>query len=104
MNHSHSLTKSVSGVYKWRIKVITRQFWPLNVPISLLSHWPQSACPHFDLAFCPHIMVKTERLKPYYYFGMMRTVSGVSQVAFEWAYFSLAEVSYCGQKFRLACR
>ena len=26
------------------------------------------------------------------------------QVAFEWAYFSLAEVSYCGQKFRLACR
>ena len=26
-DYSHSLTKSISGVYKWRIKVIFRQFW-----------------------------------------------------------------------------
>ena len=103
-DYSHSLTKSISGVYKWRIKVITRHFWPLNVPISLLSHWSQSACPHFDLAFCPHTTVKTERLEPCYYFGVMRTVSGVSQVAFEWAYFSLAKASCFGQKFRRAFR
>ena len=45
------------------------------------------------------MMVKTERLEEYYYIRMMRTVSGVSQVAFEWAYFSLAYVSYRGQKF-----
>ena len=88
----------------WRIKINLRQFWPEFVPISLLSHWSQSVCPHFDLAFCPHTMVKTVRLELYYYFGIMRTVSGVSQVAFEWASFSIAEVSYCGQKFRLACR
>ena len=103
-NYSHSLTKSISGVYKWRIKVNLRQFRPKFVPISLLSHWSQSACPHFDLTICPHTMVKTERLEPYYYFGVMRTVSDVSQMAFEWDFFSLAKVNYCGQKFRLACR
>ena len=72
------------------------------MPNSLLSHWSQSACPHFDFTICPHTMVKTERLEPYYYFGVMRTVSDVSQMAFEWDFFSLAKVNYCGQKFRLA--
>ena len=56
-----------------------------KVAISLLSHWYQSVCPHFDLTICPHAMVKTVRSGPYYYLGIMRTVSDVSQVAFEWA-------------------
>ena len=103
-NYSHSLPKSISGISKWRICPVCSLFQPKNMPFSLLSHWSQRACPHFDLTICPRMMVKTKRLKLYYYFGMMRTVSGVSQVAFEWAYFSLAEVSYCGQKFRPAYR
>ena len=103
-DYSHSLLKSISGISKWRIGPVCSLFRPQNVPFSLLSHQSRRACPHFDLTICPHTMAKAEGLEEYYYFGIMRTVSGVSQVAFEWAYFSLAEVSYYRQMFRLACR
>lgn len=102
--HSHSLLKSISGISKWQTGPVCSLFRPQNVPFSLLSHQSRRACPHFDLTICPHTMAKAERLEEYYYFGIMRTVSDVSQVAFEWAYFSLAEVSYYRQMFRLACR
>ena len=99
--YSHSLTWSVSGIQKCGFRAVICPFRLYFLRFSPYFQRYQRNCPHFDLTIWPHAMVKIKRLELYYYFRMMRTVSGISQVAFE-CFFSLAKVDYCGQKFRLA--